>query len=169
MPDNSSNAATATSRRSGTVGRRAIPIGSDCSLLCTILLTAFVIGAMYPSLATASEDRSPKPGGIFKLKPGIYVDQRSTCGDPANAAIRSYDGKGIATSSTHGCRARITDRNGKSLGISQSCTNLGSGPAGQIIERFRITIENALEFTISINTKASTYRYCPPEQLPERF
>ena len=169
MPDNSSDAATATSRRYGTVGSSAIPIGSDRSLPCTILLTALVIGAMYPSLATASEDRSPKPGGIFKLKPGIYVDQRSTCGDPANAAIRSYDGKGIATSSTHGCRARITDRNGKSLGISQSCTNLGSGPAGQIIERFRITIENTLEFTISRNTRASTYRYCPPEQLPEGF
>lgn len=135
------------------------------SITAQLIALAVSFGCAQPSLA--SQDQSAKPGGVFQLKPGTYVEARSTCTDPANAAIMVYDGKGIATSSTHACEARIVKRNGKSLSVTQSCIDAGAAEAPRVVERFNIAVENALEFTISKNTRASTYRYCPPRQLPQ--
>lgn len=128
--------------------------------------TLFVLLASA-NFALASQDQSSKPGGVFQLKPGTYVERSSSCADPANAAIIFYDGKGLASSSTHACEARIIGRGGKSVSVSQSCIDAGVGVAPRVVERFEISINNALEFSISKHAGAEVYRFCPPRQLPK--
>ena len=51
------------------------------------LLSAIGLGGLLATAAAASVDTSPKPGGVYHLKPGIFVEQgtvrgRAQCGDP---------------------------------------------------------------------------------------
>jgi hypothetical protein len=115
----------------------------------------------------ASQNQSSKPGGVFQLKPGTYVERTSSCADPANAAIIFYDGKSLASSSTHACEARIIGRRGKSISVSQSCIDAGVGAAPRVVEHFEISINNAIEFSINKHAGAEVYRFCPPSQLPK--
>ena len=86
---------------------------------------ALMLGAV--SIASASADTSPKPGGVYRLKPGIYVAKGSSCGAPANAAIRRYDGRGISDAHSRACRATILSRKGGRFTVSQSCVDAGAG------------------------------------------
>ena len=132
------------------------------SLTIGVAMTAF-IGIGHASAAGAAVGERT---GVLPLKLGIYVEERSSCGDPANAAILKYDGKGISSSNTHGCSARISKRNGKSLTISQTCIDAGAGEGPRISEEFKLTAQSGTEFTIAKNTKANTYRFCTPSSLP---
>ena len=84
---------------------------------------ALMLAAM--STAAASADTSPKPGGVYPLKPGIYVAEGSECGAPANAAIRQYDGKGISTAHTRACKATVKKRKSNNFTVDQSCIDAG--------------------------------------------
>ena len=118
------------------------------------------------AMACASVDSSPAPGGVYRLKPGIYVAKGSSCGSPANAAIRRYDGRGISSAHSRACRATILARRGISARVSQSCVGAGSGPAGRFVERQTVTVPDALTFSLQTRGPATTYRYCPSYQLP---
>lgn len=131
--------------------------------LIMILITAVII----PALASAEVDTSQAPGGVFRLKPGVYVSKSQPCSDPANAGIRVYDGKGIRGAATHSCVAKILNQVGKRFTVDESCTNTPTGPGKRITERQIITVSNALQFAIYERRKATTYRYCPVYQLPE--
>lgn len=72
-----------------------------------ILVVGITIG--WSTIAVASVDRSSKPGGIYRLKPGIYVQKGVGCGTAPNAAVRSYDGRGISDAHTH-CAAPAFSR-----------------------------------------------------------
>ncbi|WP_448663814.1 hypothetical protein ACG3SL_03835 [Sphingomonas sp. CJ20] len=148
------------------------------------ILHAFGVGAalMVAGAAGASVQHNPHhapqrasepvgnpgtaPGGVYKLKPGIYVAKGSSCGSPANAAIREYDGRGISTANTHACRARILARKGNSYTVSQSCIDAGAGPAPRREQRQQIRVYDALTFGQAIGGNITTYRYCPVRQLP---
>ena len=114
----------------------------------------------------ASVDRSPKPGGVYRLKPGIYVQQGVGCGAPPNAAIRQYDGRGISDPHSRACRARILARKGSRYTVTQSCIDAGAGPAPRVTERQVVTVPDALTFTLQTHGAGTTYHYCPTYLLP---
>jgi hypothetical protein len=132
--------------------------------LSTILL-AIGMSAGATS-AVANVDPLPKPGGVYRLKPGIYVRKDTGCGSAPNAAIRQYDGRGISTPHTRACRAHILSRRGARYEVSQSCIAAGAGPAPRFIERQTVSIRDALTFSIRTRGPAVAYRYCPAYMLP---
>ena len=124
------------------------------------------LAAMAGTAAVASVDTSPKPGGVYRLKPGIYVAKGSNCASPANAAIRRYDGRGISGAHSRACRATVLSRKGGSFTVSQSCIDAGAGPAPRVTERQIVTVQDALTFTQKTRGPGTTYSYCPVYQLP---
>jgi hypothetical protein len=119
------------------------------------------------SAASASVDRSPPPGGVYRLKPGIYVEKGTACGDAPNAAIRKYDGLGISDAHSHACKARVISRRGGKIVVDQSCIDAGFGPAPRVTERQTVSVHDALTFTVSTKGPGATYRYCPAYMLPK--
>lgn len=129
-------------------------------------LVALAASAIIALPASASVDRSAPPGGVYKLKPGIYVADGSSCEQPANAAIRQYDGHGISTAHTRACQAKILSRKGAAFSVSQSCLDAGAGPAKRFTERQIIRVRDALTFDQGNGRTTTGYRYCPIYQLP---
>ncbi len=135
-------------------------------------ITAPAIAALMLSLpivlpASAEVDRSPPPGGVYRLKPGIYVAKSATCESPANADIREYDGKGISTAHSRTCRVKILSHRGSKFTVVQSCLDAGAGPAKRFSERQVIRWDNAIQFGQTIAGYTRTYNYCPVYQLPK--
>jgi hypothetical protein len=116
--------------------------------------------------APASVDTSARPGGVYRLKPGIYVQKGVACQTAPNVAIRQYDGRGISTAHTRACRARVLSRKGNRYDVSQSCIDAGAGPAPRFTERQAVRISDALTFALLDRGTGTTYRYCPAYMLP---
>src|SRR3546814_12597669 len=76
---------------------------SHIRFLSGLALVALAVGMP----ASASVDSSPKPGGVYRLKPGLYVQKDVACAHAPNAAIRRYDGRAISDAHSRGCRAQI--------------------------------------------------------------
>lgn len=131
---------------------------------------ATIIAPIAALLATgtafANIDTSPKPGGIYRLKPGIYVAKGASCRSPANAVIRQYDGRGISGAHSRACRAKILSRRGNRIVVDQSCIDAGAGPAPRSTERQTVIVRDALTFTQATHGSGTTYHYCPIDQLP---
>lgn len=104
--------------------------------------------------------------GVYRLKKGIYVTDGSACRDPANAAIRRYDGKGISTAHTHACKAKVNQRRGNRYTVAQSCIDAGTGAGPRRIQHQLVTVKNSRTFTQDIAGNVTTYHYCPVKQLP---
>jgi len=130
------------------------------------MIVAPLFACLAASGAVASVDRSPAPGGVYRLKPGFYVAQGASCRDPANAVLRRYDGRGISGAHTRACRVRILSRRGDRLTVDQSCIDAGAGPAPRTSERLTVTVHDALTVTVATRGAGTTYRYCPIDQLP---
>lgn len=116
--------------------------------------------------ALASVDTSPKPGGVYKLKPGTYVADTASCEAPASVAIREYDGRGIATSDNRACKVRVLARKGSRYTVDQSCIDAGAKAVRRRTERQHVLVSDALTFTQTIRGHSVRYRYCPAYQLP---
>ncbi len=116
--------------------------------------------------AIASVDTTAKPGGVYRLKPGTYVQKGSACDSAPNAAIRQYDGRGISSAHSHACRAQILSRRGNRFEVSQSCIDAGAGPAPRFTERQTVNVVDALTFKLKTHGSAASYRYCPAYMLP---
>lgn len=131
-------------------------------ILSSLVLAALAVGVP----AIASVDRSPKPGGVYRLKPGIYVQKGVSCASAPNGAIRQYDGRGISDPHSRACRARVLARKRDRYTVMQSCIDAGAGPAPRVSQRQTVTVPDALTFTIQTRGPATTYRYCPASMLP---
>lgn len=127
----------------------------------------FITAAMAPFVASAELDTTPGPGGVFHLKPGVYVSKGQPCSDPANAAIRIYNGKGIRGSATHGCVAKIVKKVGNRYTVDESCIATPTGAGKKTTERQIVTVSNAIEFAIDKRGDVTTFHYCPVYQLPD--
>jgi hypothetical protein len=134
-----------------------------------MMLSALALLAAGVVPAAASVDRSLPPGGVYKLKPGIYVQQGVDCASPPNAALRRYDGRGISGAHTHACRVRVLSRRGTTFTVAQSCIDTGAGPGPRSTERQVVTVPDALTFTMRTRGPASTFRYCPMNMLPREL
>lgn len=115
---------------------------------------------------SASVDTSPKPGGVYRLKPGIYVAKDSTCESAPNAAIRQYDGKGLGTAHTRSCKAVVRSQRRGTYTVDQSCIDAGAGPGRRRVQRQQVIVRDALSFAQVIGGERTSYRYCPVYQLP---
>ncbi len=131
-----------------------------------VMILAPVAALLAAGAAFASVDTSPKRGGVYRLKPGIYVAQGETCRSPANAVIRQYDGRGISGAHSRACRVKVLSRRGSRFVVDQSCIDAGAGPAPRSTERQTVTVRDALTFTQATHGAATTYRYCPIDRLP---
>lgn len=133
----------------------------------TTFLPGFALAVLTVGMpAVASVDPSSKPGGVYRLKPGIYVQKGISCASAPNAAIRQYDGRGISDPHSRSCRAQVLSRTGKRYVVTQSCIDAGAGPGRRIAERQTVTVPDALTFTIKARGPGTTYRYCPVSMLP---
>jgi hypothetical protein len=130
---------------------------------------ATIASGVAMTAAVASVDTSPKPGGVYRLKPGIFVAKGAPCGAPSNAAVRKYDGKGISTAYTLSCTAHILSRRGDIFDVNQSCVGTGVGHERRSVERQTVTVQDALTFSMGAARSAKTYRYCPADQLPDHL
>lgn len=108
----------------------------------------------------------PAPAGVYPLKPGIYVAEGSQCEDPANAAIRRYNGEGIDTAHTRACRAVVHPRGHGAYAVEQSCIDSGAGPGERFTERQRVVVHDPSTFVQTIGRDGTTYHYCPASRLP---
>ena len=115
--------------------------------------------------AFASADRTPQPGGVYRLKPGIYAEKGQACATAPFAAIREYDGIGISTPHTRTCRARVLSRRGKTYRVTQTCLDAGSGPAKPFTQRQTVVVDDAIDFRQTIAGATTRYRYCPASEL----
>ncbi|MFL6710567.1 MAG: hypothetical protein ACJ8HI_20385 [Massilia sp.] len=133
-----------------------------------LVQAALLMVALCSSAAAlASVDTSARPGGVYKLKPGVYVAEQSRCEDPANAAIRQYDGRGIASAHSRACTARVRKHVGQRYTVEQSCLDGGAGHGRRYVERQQVIVRDALNFSQTIAGETSNYRYCPAYQLPK--
>jgi hypothetical protein len=130
-------------------------------------MALFVAFGALTSGAFASADRSPPPGGVYRLKPGVYVAKGTACGNAPNVAIRRYDGVGISDPHTHACRANILSQRGSSFVVSQSCVDAGVGSAPRAVERQTVDVHDALTFSLATKGPKIGYRYCPSYMLPK--
>lgn len=131
-----------------------------------LLLAIALTGA---TTALASVDTTARPGGVYKLKPGMYVEAGSRCEAPANGAIRQYDGRGIATAHSRACRVTVRSHGRERYTVDQSCIDAGAGQGQRALERQQVTVRDALTFSQTIAGRASTYRYCPVYQMPQEM
>lgn len=130
----------------------------------TCALGAIFAGALVLP-AAASVDPSAKPGGVYGLKPGIYITAGIDCEKASPAQARRYDGKGIGSATTRFCSVIVRVRNRHSFVVDQSC-RFARGRAGErLIQRQRVRIHDALTFTQTVGGTIRTYRYCPAYQL----
>src|SRR3546814_2023425 len=72
---------------SGSTIKRRRYLLSHIRFLSGLALVALAVGMP----ASASVDSSPKPGGVYRLKPGLYVQKDVACAHAPNAAIRSEE------------------------------------------------------------------------------
>ena len=131
-----------------------------------LAITAIIVCSFTSGGVLASADNTPKPGGVFALKPGVFVAKGQDCADPANAGMRIYDGKGIHGSATHACVAKIIKKTGKRYVVDQSCIDTPAGDGPRTIARESILIQDALTFVAGEGVKATSFTYCPASQLP---
>jgi hypothetical protein len=139
---------------------------NQMTFLRTLPYAVAALAMAFSAAATASVDTTSRPGGIVPLKPGIYVAKGSTCQDPPNAAVRDYDRRSFATSSTRACRARVVTCRGTTYRIEQSCIGAGSGTAPRVIDRFAVSVRDAITFRLGRAGGVTEFRYCPIYQLP---
>lgn len=130
----------------------------------SILLLCAACGVVTSALA--SVDTSRQPGGVYMLKPGIYVAETANCEAPPNSVSRKYDGRGIVKLDDRACKLRLLTRKGNRYTVNQSCISVGANAVYRT-ERQQILVHDALTFTQIIRGREVQYRYCPADQLPD--
>lgn len=138
------------------------------------ILIALLAAAGIGQAAHASVDTTPPPGGVYRLKPGLYVADGTDCASPPNAALLRYDGKGLGGAHDRACKAavvkqtrtRTAGRPSTTYRVRQTCIDAGEGPAPRSTESQTVTVRDALTFDLRTAGPATTFRYCPVDQLP---
>ena len=94
------------------------------------------------------------------LTPGVYVIEGTSCENPANAAWRVWDGKGLSGSSTRACRAEVLSHSGDTYRLRNSCENTYDG--SRTDETLAITVTDQVHFT----TEGVAFASCSTAQVP---
>ena len=124
------------------------------------------LGLSLASNVFASVDNSPKPGGVYKLKQGIYVGGSENCEAPSNKELRKYTGSGLDSIHSRACKVVVIARKANRYNIEQRCTESVGQSRRQGVERQVVIVRDALTFSQTLNGVSTTYNYCAPYQLP---
>lgn len=100
------------------------------------------------------------------LTPGVYVLQGTSCQNPANAAWRVWDGKGLSGSSTRACRAAILSLDDKTYTLRNSCQSTYDGSRSD--ETLAMTVTDQVHFSINGQSFSSCSMAQAPQPLRER-
>ncbi|TPW27715.1 hypothetical protein [Pararhizobium mangrovi] len=121
--------------------------------------------------AAASTQATAMPGAgtatQVPLTPGVYVLEGTSCENPANAAWRVWDGRGLSGSSTRACRATILSQDGKTYTLRNSCENTYDGSRSD--ETIAMTVTDQVHFTVQGRSFASCSTAQVPAALRERL
>ena len=98
--------------------------------------------------------------GPLPLTRGVYSRDGSPCRQPANAAVRIWNGRGLSGSATRACRSTVTERSGTSYQLRNSCENTYDG--SRTSEALTVNIPNPSRFKLG----DAGYRLCPPAEVP---
>jgi hypothetical protein len=133
-----------------------LPSDYFCRVSAFCCISAFAV--LAPAHAFAGE--------VLALQHGIYVDQSQRCSNPANAGIKSYDGKGLSTAHTHDCLLSVRSKKRNTYMLTQRCVDAGAGPAPVVREEMEVAVINSRKFIFTQGHQATTFNYCPPSALP---
>ncbi len=98
---------------------------------------------------------------VVPLRHGTYVQQGTPCADPPFAAMREWDGIGMADPHSHACRAKLLARRGASYVIDNSCIGTGVGPGTRTGERLTI-----VPMPQGMRLNGTAFHFCPSAKLP---
>lgn len=111
---------------------------------------------------TSASAPADKPSRV-PLTPGVYVLEGTTCENPANAAWRVWDGRGLSGSNTQACRAQIMSRSGDTFTLRNSCENTYDGLRTD--ETLAMTVTDQVHFSV----KGQSFESCSMAQVPEEL
>lgn len=144
--------------------------GIDMNRSIAWVAAAILIGIVGAPAAQAGAATTPKASGVYPLAPGIFVLHGTGCGDPPNAAIKLYDGKGLGTAHTSACVAHVTatkkTKDGTAFAASQTCNDEGDGSGKPFTENQSVVVDKPTRFFVP-DKHGDEYDYCPVDQLPD--
>lgn len=119
-------------------------------------------GLRRTSAKASTGDTGPLP-----LTRGVFVAEGSDCKQPANAAIRVWNGTGLSGSATRNCRPTIRSRDGDTYRLSNSCENTYDGSRTAAVQT--ITVNDKSHFALREEGEASAQRFrlCPAGEAPD--
>lgn len=89
----------------------------------------------------------------------------TSCANPANAAFRIFDGRGLSGSTTRDCRATANSSDGNRWQVNQSCVDTYSGQRTSQPQTLAFGTDGY--FTLAeAGESAQTYRLCPVGEVP---
>lgn len=103
---------------------------------------------------------APLKSAELPLTPNVYVLEDSPCENPANAAFRIWNGRGLSGSATKDCRSTILSREGETYTIRNDCVNTYDG--SRTPETLTIRVPDQVHFTL----KGNRFRSCSMAQVP---
>ncbi len=106
---------------------------------------------------TAGDAPSAPP---LPLTPGVYVLEGADCRNPANAAFRVWNGRGLSGSATKDCRATVLSRAGERYTLRNSCVNTYDG--SRTPETITLRVPDQVHFAVGDNR----FRSCSMAQVP---
>ena len=98
---------------------------------------------------------------VVPLRHGTYVQTGTPCADPPFAAMREWDGIGLADPHSRACRARVLARHGASYTVDNSCIGTGAGPGARSSERLTIVPTRG-----GMRLNGTAFAFCPARSLP---
>lgn len=117
-----------------------------------------VVGLRLPD---ASSVATRAAGGVvLPLTPGVYVLEGTDCRNPANAAFRIWNGRGLSGSATKDCRATVLSRSGETYTVRNSCVNTYDG--SRTPETLTVRVPDPAHLTV----KGNRFRSCSMAQVP---
>ena len=118
-----------------------------------------------PSRSALSRETEAPPTTALPLRPGVYVLAGTSCASPANAAFRIFDGKGLSGSTTRGCRATVTSRDGNRWQVDQSCVDTYSGERTSQPQTLNVSTDTGF-ILAEAGEPAQAFRLCPAGEVP---
>ena len=109
----------------------------------------------------AAAGRAAGDPGPVPLTPGVYVLEGTGCQNPANAAFRVWNGRGLSGSATKDCRATVLSRDGEIYTLRNSCVNTYDG--SRTPETLTIRVPDQVHFAVEGNR----FRSCAMAEVPD--
>lgn len=147
----------------GTAAAPSTSRGSASPSANTATPSSTPIASASASASPSKQTAAPLVPEQVPLTPGVYVLAGTTCANPANAAWRVWDGRGLSGSSTKACRATITAKRGDTYTLRNSCEDTYDG--SRTDETLAMTVTDQVHFSV----KGQAFESCSMAQVPQEL